>query len=50
MKFVAYYRVSTQRQGQSGLGLEGQQAAVAAFCKPAESFTEIETGTKRPLT
>lgn len=42
--YVAYYRVSTQRQGQSGLGLEGQQQAVRAFCQPAESFTEVESG------
>jgi DNA invertase Pin-like site-specific DNA recombinase len=47
MKYVAYYRVSTQRQGQSGLGLEAQQAAVESFCQPAESFTEIETGTNK---
>ncbi len=46
-KYVAYYRVSTQKQGQSGLGLEGQQAAVSAFCKPVESFTEVETGTNK---
>ena len=47
MKYVAYYRVSTKRQGESGLGLEGQQTAVAAFCEPVESFTEIETGTNK---
>lgn len=44
MKAIAYYRVSTARQGQSGLGLEAQQAAVAAFCEPIESYAEIETG------
>ena len=30
-RFVAYYRVSTDRQGKSGLGLEGQREAVTTY-------------------
>lgn len=49
---VAYYRVSTQKQGQSGLGLEAQQAAVLAHARVqglsvVAEFTEIETGTRK---
>jgi DNA invertase Pin-like site-specific DNA recombinase len=46
---IAYYRVSTAAQGRSGLGLEGQRAAVQAFAKTegfeiVAEFTEVETG------
>jgi DNA invertase Pin-like site-specific DNA recombinase len=46
-EFVAYYRVSTERQGESGLGLEAQRAAVARFTHGASllsEFQEIESG------
>jgi DNA invertase Pin-like site-specific DNA recombinase len=48
-KFVAYYRVSTERQGRSGLGLEAQQAAVATYLNGGDwrivaEFTEVESG------
>ena len=43
--YIAYYRVSTERQGQSGLGLEAQQAAVKQYADGIiHSFTEIESG------
>ena len=50
-KFVAYYRVSTQRQGQSGLGLEAQQETVRQHLNGGDwelvgEFTEIESGRK----
>ncbi len=49
MKYVGYFRVSTQRQGRSALGLEGQQAAVEAFAgvNVIATYTEIETGTNK---
>ena len=45
-RFVAYYRVSTDRQGKSGLGLEAQQKAVMDFVNGEliEQFTEVESG------
>ncbi len=47
---VAYYRVSTVKQGQSGLGLEAQQAAVFVHAQQqgltiSAELVEIETGT-----
>lgn len=51
MRLVAYERVSTARQGQSGLGLEAQRRQIAEFAttRGAEvlaRFTEVESGRK----
>lgn len=45
---IAYYRVSTDRQGKSGLGLEAQRSAVERTIggKPDAEYTEIESGRK----
>src|SRR5665213_4392796 len=45
----AYYRVSTQRQGRSGLGIEAQRATIARFAETEgftilRQFVEVETG------
>jgi DNA invertase Pin-like site-specific DNA recombinase len=49
MKYVAYYRVSTQKQGKSGLGLEAQDKMVKDFVinnggEIVAEYTEIESG------
>lgn len=48
-RVIAYYRVSTQRQGRSGLGLDGQEDAVKTYaakhgCRVAATYIEIESG------
>jgi len=54
-KYVAYYRVSTDKQGRSGLGLEAQRACVVARVHLGHligEYTEVVSGrarrTKRP--
>lgn len=49
MKLVAYYRVSTARQGQSGLGLEAQREVVERFVSQrghviVEEVVEVQSG------
>ena len=48
-RVVAYYRVSTDAQGRSGLGLDAQRESVTALCRQRSweiiaEFTEIESG------
>jgi DNA invertase Pin-like site-specific DNA recombinase len=50
-RFVAYYRVSTDRQGRSGLGLEAQQKSVMDYLNGGAwelvgEFIEVESGKK----
>src|SRR6478672_8687622 len=50
-KWISYLRVSTTRQGQSGLGIEAQRAAVNVFLNGGQwtllkEFVEVESGAK----
>jgi hypothetical protein len=50
-KFIAYLRISTTKQGKSGLGLEAQRKAVTDFLNGgnwqlAKEFVEVESGKK----
>ena len=48
-RFVAYLRVSTQRQGTSGLGLQAQQEIIQKYLNgdsPIAEFIEVESGRK----
>lgn len=52
MKFVSYIRVSTQKQGRSGLGMEAQKEINAQYIASAggvmvAEFTDVESGTHR---
>ncbi|PMQ02966.1 DNA-invertase [Dyella sp. AD56] len=49
MKLVSYLRVSTRKQGESGLGLDAQRAAIAGYAAQRhgtviQTFTEVESG------
>lgn len=49
MKIVAYHRVSTARQGKSGLGLEAQERSIQEYARTKDAilvgaFTEVESG------
>jgi DNA invertase Pin-like site-specific DNA recombinase len=50
-KLIPYRRVSTAKQGESGLGLEAQDAAIQAYaqangCEVIATYNEVETGKK----
>lgn len=47
-KYIAYYRVSTQKQGNSGLGLDSQKSSVLRYIKQDDellaTYTDVESG------
>ncbi len=50
--FISYYRVSTQKQGRSGLGLDAQRRAVADYLNGSNwellhEFVEVESGCRK---
>jgi DNA invertase Pin-like site-specific DNA recombinase len=52
-KWISYLRISTDRQGRSGLGLEAQRTAVADYLnggnwKLIKEFVEVEERSDRP--
>ena len=52
--FLAYYRVSTGKQGKSGLGIEAQRQAVATYLNGGNwrivgEFVEVESGRRSDL-
>lgn len=51
-KFIAYHRVSTEKQGRSGLGIDAQRKAVADYLNGGDwqllhEFVEIESGRRK---
>jgi len=50
-EYVAYYRVSTSKQGETGLGMQAQEACVESYAQFSRAkiiarYTEVESGTR----
>jgi DNA invertase Pin-like site-specific DNA recombinase len=50
-KYIAYYRVSGARQGETGIGLEAQRDGMIAHfgCHPCDEFIDIQSGNRKKL-
>ena len=50
-KYIAYYRVSGARQGETGIGLEAQRDGMISHfgCDPADEFIDIQSGSRKKL-